>query len=208
MNDELESKSVSLPPKPVWFAAVVAVLAWPLGKLVAAAMSVGSDGPGMQLAALFGTLVMIIVWVAAFLSITAMCWGKMAGFEARARLAIVASVLLVPGVLIVSAIPGQDYTLRVSNDSGADVSSVVVSFNDSEFSYGYLAKGIYAVRHYVTTPPEGVATVRWNDDNGLPREAELDVSSTVSGRYQNGVLTFSFEENGKVTAGFFVQKSR
>ncbi len=208
MSERPDTESVATPGKPVWVATAAAVLALPLGKLVAEVFSVGQDGPGMAVAGAIGTLAMIAIWVLAVVAVVALCRGKFAGFETRFRASIVAAVLLVPVVIVVSSIPSQQYSVRLVNDSAVDITNVVVTYGDRRFSRSTLIKDKYSVSNFVTSPPKGVATVSWTDGTGANRETQIDLSAEVPRRYNNGVLTFRFNEDGEPGVGFFIRRNR
>lgn len=197
-----------MPGKSIWLPVCAVVLAWPISWLLSEVLSAGQDGPGSVLADQVGIWVMLVIWLIASLILAMRSRGRFATFEARAKFAIVGSVLCVPLFLVYGAATQQSYSLRVVNDSGADIESIVVAFDGRRFSHSSMRDGIYAVRHYLQSPPDGLVDISWTDSGGKEHSKTLDVSEQIPRRYDNGMLTIRFVGDDDVTTGFFVDKFR
>ncbi len=169
-------------------------------------LSVGQDGPGAALASGFGELIMIVVWIAATVIIVWNPGKRMQELDKRARALVLAAIAVLPVIGVVSAANHQTYTLRLWNDSGARIDNASVRFSGRDSSFGVLSADVFAAKSFQTLRPKGVAVVSWSSSSGQQHEAEIDLSDIVPRRYNNGVLTFTFQADGDVRAGFFIRK--
>ena len=189
----------------IWTAAIAAACAWPIGKAIGIVLSTGQDGLGAALANEAGSVVTLLVWGAS-VAIIAWNYGKhVRPLGSTARALVILAIAILPAIALVSAASYQTYTVRVWNQGEAQINDVSVRFSDREYSFSMLVPDKFAASSFQTSRPKGTAVVTWSSDSGQRHEAEFDLSAIVPRRYHNGVLTFSFEENNKVTVGFFIR---
>ncbi len=168
-------------------------------------LSLGQDGPGSVLAQTFGAVVTAAIWIVSTgVVVWNLCKGG-GGLGKKLRLAALASILFLPIATVVATINHQNYTLRVKNETELTIDNVYVEMSGRKFSFGIMSGGKYAARNFEEVRPKGVAKIHWTDASGEAQVAEVDLTDIVPRRYDNGVLTFVFEDESSVRAGFYIR---